>query len=143
VLLTGRLLEKEMLDCGFEISDLRFGIARCGVLLVIVFGAAGCVHKDSRYEAVYAGQGGVAVKEQPNPPQPARAEAQPPGPTAREIELQRRVDELEAKAKAGQAQSTSPDDRQRKIEELEAKSRALQNQSKELQAEIERLKREK
>jgi len=84
------------------------------------------------------------VKEQPTEPRPARVVA-PVGPTAREIELQRRVDELEAKARAGQ--TTTPakevEDRQRRIDELEAKSRALQNESKELQAEIERLKREK
>jgi hypothetical protein len=113
----------------------------CLFLLVFV---GGCVHKDAVYEPTYAGQGGVTLKEQAVEPRPARVVA-PAGPTAREIELQRRVDELEAKAKAGETATPAkaPDDRQRRIDELEAKSRALQNESKELQAEIERLKREK
>jgi len=123
-------------------EDWRLRIANCGWIVVALVAMCGCVHKDSVYVPTSAGQGGVTVKETATEPRPARV---PAGPTAREIELQRRVDELEAKARAGQtaAPLKEVEDRQKRIDELEAKSRALQNESKELQAEIERLKREK
>lgn len=110
-------------------------------MAALILVVCGCVHKDAVYEPTSAGQGGVTLKETATEPRPARV-SQPAGPTAREVELQRRVDELE-KEKAEKSPKSELDAKQRKIEELEAKSRALQDQSKELQAEIERLKKEK
>jgi hypothetical protein len=107
----------------------RNWIKAAAVLSLALLTVVGCVDRNSRYDVAYAGQGAVVLKENPNPPKPAPqvvethaappVETRPAGPSEKEIAMQR------------------------KIEELEAQSRALQNQSKELQAEIERLKRER
>ena len=78
-----------------------------------------CVKDNSVYPVASAGQGGVTVRkvEGPPPRMPVETTA-PAGPTARELELQRKIDSMEAR------------------------SRELEQQSRAMQAELERLKRE-
>jgi hypothetical protein len=90
------------------------------LLTAMVTGVA-CVHDDSVYPVAAAGQGGVSVHREAVPPPPPRAAAPMPattGPTAREIELQQKIDAMERR------------------------SRELESQSKSLQIELERLKKE-
>jgi hypothetical protein len=89
------------------------------VLSAVALIGISCVKDNSVYPVASAGQGGVTVRKEEGPPPSVRAmTTAPTGPTARELELQR------------------------KIESMEARSRQLEDQSRALQAELERLKKE-
>ena len=78
-----------------------------------------CVKDNSVYPVAAAGQGGVTVRKEVGPPPTMRVvTTAPSGPTVREVELQR------------------------KIESMEARSRELEEQSRAMHVELERLKRE-
>jgi hypothetical protein len=94
-------------------------LLRNAVLSTITVIGISCVKDNSVYPVASAGQGGVTVRKEEGPPPSVRpAPTAPAGPTARELELQR------------------------KIESMEARSRELEDQSRALQAELERLKKE-
>jgi hypothetical protein len=63
-----------------------------------------CTDDPSRYGVASAGQGGVVVRKEPGPPRMAREEVKPSGPTTREVELQRRIDDMEAKEREMRAE---------------------------------------
>jgi hypothetical protein len=97
-----------------------YWIAVSGLLLV-----AGCGPDDGKmYPVSSAGQGYVRLREeQVEPARPAVKVVEVPverkGPTTREVEMQRKIDDLEAK------------------------SREMEEQTKRMREEIERLRREK
>ena len=84
----------------------RCVLERCG-LAAVGFGVlllAGCANRGDRYVAATGNQGNFSVQREANPVdslprEPARSAA-PAGPTAREVELQRHIDDLEARQKA-------------------------------------------
>jgi hypothetical protein len=71
------------------------------MVLCALVGMAGvswsCTDDPSRYGVASAGQGGVVVRKEPGPPPRVREEVKPSGPTTHEVELQRRIDDMEAK----------------------------------------------
>ncbi len=94
-------------------------LLRSAVLSAVALIGISCVKDNSVYPVASAGQGGVTVRKEAGPPPSVRPmTTSPAGPTARELELQR------------------------KIESMEVRSRELEEQSRAMQAELERLKKE-
>ena len=83
--------------------------ATAAVSLLVVVSCASCAGRGDRYVIANGNQGSFNVKREANPmdSMPAAApaaSAAPAGPTTREIELQRRIEELEAQQKATNAE---------------------------------------
>jgi hypothetical protein len=68
------------------------------LLVVAMLTLASCVNTNDRYAVAAAGQGVVVLRKEPGPPPAPPKPSQPAGPTTREIELQRRINELEAQS---------------------------------------------
>src|SRR3954463_12973644 len=105
---------------------MNFVIARIGarmcfrtaVLAAVALTLISCINDNSAYPVASAGQGGVTVRKQEMPRSARPAATEPAGPTAREVELQRKIDAMEAR------------------------SRELEEQSRAMQVELQRLKQE-
>ena len=76
--------------------------------LCLLVGVAGvswsCTDDPSRYGVASAGQGGVVIRKEPGAPRPPKEEVKPAGPTTHEVELQRRIDDMEAKEREMRAE---------------------------------------
>ena len=83
--------------------------ATAASLMVVVLSCASCAGRGDRYVIANGNQGSFSVKREANPMDsmpvaaPA-ASAAPAGPTTREVELQKRIDELEAQQKTTNAE---------------------------------------
>jgi hypothetical protein len=78
---------------------------RCRVGLIALALVGGCGSDDGdRYPVAYAGQGQVALRKEEVEPRPAAVRAPATGPTTREVEMQRKIDALEAQSKALQTE---------------------------------------
>jgi hypothetical protein len=95
--------------------------------------SAGCQKTTDHWGVAYSGQGAVALERKEGPPMPP-----PPQPEVRVVE---RVVEVPAKVPEGP--TAKEIELQRKIDAMEVRSRAMEDQSKAMKAELERLKAEK
>ncbi|HSI34870.1 MAG: hypothetical protein ACAI43_15490 [Phycisphaerae bacterium] len=95
--------------------------------------SASCQKTTDNWGVAYSGQGAVALRREEGPPMPP-----PPQPEVRVVE---RIVEVPAKAPEGPTPKEI--ELQRKIDAMEAQSRTMEDQSKAMKAELERLKAEK